>query len=681
MKKTLTFLAILICTISKAQVSSPQFINYQAILRDPAGVPIAVGTTVNLNVKIFNSSAASTPSYEEDHNSITVPSGNVINIQIGKGVGVAPNNTFSAVQWNLGQAEYLISLNGTPLGSRTPFASVPFALNVGGGGALPPGSANQTLYYDGNTNTWKATNNLANDGNRVGLGVGPNTRAKFHVMSSDPLDTTLIYATKFNANAADALYRGIISGQTTTSAASPFAPIIGADIRSINNGNGYAVGIGGSGSVTNGGTAIGVSATAKGTGSSTLIGLYASADTLGNPNAYAALFDKGNVLVNDAIVFPNASVPAGSIYKLDPLKRGYWGPPGTTTVSINQGGIVNVNPNGPGTNFTVSAQAPVFQSSGIGTIIPSSYPNYILSIPAPSFSFNSSTGIMNYAQGTLVTSVNLSPSLSVSSGTFLTVAGSGIGIPQLGFWVKPTNTVLCPGNLSDNVGIGLNNPGVKLEVAGNTKFSDPNTVNGFVSIIQNNNSTSGQGSGVLRLTNNFARSISNQALLVENFATKVGGSGTTKTGIDIESTGSWAPGTGQPNVGLLSNVGGADFNYAGIFTGGQVGINNPNPKTLLSVAGSIALKKVTTSGTYSMSVDDCIVEYTAGGTITLPPSGSCDEGHHIVIRNRSAVTVTLIVQGSDYMALVGGGATLSTTSLAGYAVLNFYKSGIGWIQM
>jgi hypothetical protein len=479
-------LALILCFFGVgafAQLSNiPDSINYQAVLRDAAGNVLPPGTSGTLNFKIFPDLLTSTPVYEENHTFTTSVVG-LVNLFIGGGVKVG-TNTFANVNWGSGSVCYQVSLNGNPIGPKQIFGAVPYAIyaKTSGGGSLPPGLQNQTLYYDASLSGWKATSNFANDGTRIGLGMAPHAKSKLRIFSNDPLDSSLVFATRGNAGPFDALYRGVITGATNTTAANPFAPIVGADINAYNNGNGYAIGIGGTATVLQSATAIGLSGIARGPSTSTLVGLYASVDTLNNPNAYAAIFDKGKVIIGDLIAFPNSTATPGSVYKIDALKRGYWAPSGTTTVSINQSGIVSVNPNGPGTNFTVSALAPSFQSTGLGTISLVSYPNYLFNLPTPSFSFNSGSGIMSYNQGSFITSVNLSPSLTIVNPNVLNVAGSSITIPQLSFWTRPTATATELGNVGDNVAIGGSNPTEKLLVQTNA--------NTDVSIVSNVTSSS-----------------------------------------------------------------------------------------------------------------------------------------------------------------------------------------------
>lgn len=150
-----------------------------------------------------------------------------------------------------------------------------------------------------------------------------------------------------------------------------------------------------------------------------------------------------------------------------------------------------------------------------------------------------------------------------------------------------------------NVGIGVV-PTSTFEVAGVTKISDNATSTGYVTTIQNMVG-SGISGGALTVVNSGTRSIGNDAMFIQNLATKSGGSNTTKTGLRIESSGSWAPGTSQVNQGLLVDVSGADINYSAIFSGGNVGIGTVTPTQLLQVNSSSASPSIglTAPGTLS----------------------------------------------------------------------------------
>lgn len=81
-----------------------------------------------------------------------------------------------------------------------------------------------------------------------------------------------------------------------------------------------------------------------------------------------------------------------------------------------------------------------------------------------------------------------------------------------------------------------------------------------------------------------------------------------KVGLNIQSTGAWN-GAGAVNTGLVVNATGATTNYAATFDGGNVGISNSTPETLLHVGSSLV-----TAGTAVAQFE------TATGICTLTPA-------------------------------------------------------------
>src|ERR1043165_8145549 len=124
MKTTfLISLCLLAFTVVIAQ--APQGMNYQAVVRNAQGIPVAANTPVALQFNIHNSSALGSVVYTETINS-TVNQFGLVNVEIGGGRNLA------IVDWDNGPKflQVLVSINGgtfTDMGT-TQLISVPYAL-------------------------------------------------------------------------------------------------------------------------------------------------------------------------------------------------------------------------------------------------------------------------------------------------------------------------------------------------------------------------------------------------------------------------------------------------------------------------------------------------------------------------------------------------------------------------
>lgn len=491
MKKIFLLFCLLSFTFSKSQTGNfPDFINYQAVLRDANGVVLPSGSTGTLNFKLYDSLTASNASFDEIHSYTTNIAG-LVTLQIGKGTQQSTNG-ISGVSWFRGKVAYEIYLNGspTPVYPRQAFATVPYAVYaLSSGNGLPTGTADQTLYWNGSK--WTPTSNLNNNGTNVGIGLSPGTFGnKLHVSSFNGSDSSTVYAFKGSANGRNAAFRGMANGTTSLNTVSPnSSAIYGADFFSVNNGTGNAIGVSGIGA--SGGTGVGVAGIATGGNTATLVGVYGSAErSTYSPFNFAALFNKGKVSIGDTLIFPNETATSGAVLTINAQRKAVWtNLSSSSPISISQGGIVNVSPAVPSTNFTISALAPIFGSTGIGTIVAGAYPNYALSIPSPSFTsiglanvsgaypnytvgvatptmfFNPINGIFNFNQGIFSTSINITPSLSLNNTT-LNVGSNSINLPGLNLWARPSATAIALANINDFVGIGINTPAQKLDVLG-----------------------------------------------------------------------------------------------------------------------------------------------------------------------------------------------------------------------
>ena len=124
-KYLFTALAVLITLGLTAQV--PQFINYQAVVRNAAGVAVASGTPVKLQFVIHDGSATGTPIYTETSNTVNANQFGLVNTAIGI------NSSLSFVTWgtNTKWLQVLVDVNNTgtftDMGTQQ-LLSVPYAL-------------------------------------------------------------------------------------------------------------------------------------------------------------------------------------------------------------------------------------------------------------------------------------------------------------------------------------------------------------------------------------------------------------------------------------------------------------------------------------------------------------------------------------------------------------------------
>ena len=157
MKKQLLLLAAVILLALTGSAQAPQQFNYQAVVRDASGNPVANNTTVNLRFTIHDLSASGTTVYTETDNTFANQFG-LVNVQIGS------NGNLSTVNWGTG-AKYLqveVEVGNastfTSLGA-TQLISVPYALFAGNSNAAtgPTGATGN----DGTNGTPGVTNGAA----------------------------------------------------------------------------------------------------------------------------------------------------------------------------------------------------------------------------------------------------------------------------------------------------------------------------------------------------------------------------------------------------------------------------------------------------------------------------------------------------------------------------------------
>lgn len=141
MKKLLFSVVVTLLSIySFAQ--APQKINYQAVIRNSTGDPVA-NQNVSLKLSVTDGDGG-TVQYAETHTGITTNAFGLVNLKIGTGTPVS--GTFSAISWQTGnkylkiEADIAGGTNYSTL-SSTELVSVPYALYSGSSNSSNTGGA------------------------------------------------------------------------------------------------------------------------------------------------------------------------------------------------------------------------------------------------------------------------------------------------------------------------------------------------------------------------------------------------------------------------------------------------------------------------------------------------------------------------------------------------------------
>lgn len=169
-KQLLTALAVFITLGLTAQV--PQYINYQAVVRNAAGTPVAGGTAVKFRFTILDGSSTGTPVYTEVSNSLTSNPSGLVNTAIGI------NSSLGSVTWGTGSKWLKVEADVNNTGSYTDMGtqqlvSVPFALYAANSPAGAPGATGPTGPAGANgANGSNGTNGVAGPAGTTGA-TGP----------------------------------------------------------------------------------------------------------------------------------------------------------------------------------------------------------------------------------------------------------------------------------------------------------------------------------------------------------------------------------------------------------------------------------------------------------------------------------------------------------------------------
>lgn len=290
----------------------------------------------------------------------------------------------------------------------------------------------------------------------------------------------------------------------------------------------------------------------------------------------------------DSLIVNTGAGTIGNVLTDDGTGNGTWQPPVASTSPWTDGGT-NIYP----TTLT--------DNVGIGTISPGSE----LEI------FGNAPELHLYSSQTTSAAAAYLRFGDDSGGGFtqrgwVGLPGSGdyleIGSPQAIFFNTNFGYRMAITSVG-NVGIGTTGPTAKLEVS--------DAISTGTSMLITNN-VGGISGSVATFENLGTRSIGNSGVIINNLVTKAGGSNSTKVGLEVNATGSWAPATvNQPTVGVKVTASGSDNNYALQLVDGSQGAG----KVLTSDASGFASWQAASSGgawtsdgtqTYLNSVNDYV---------------------------------------------------------------------------
>lgn len=467
MKKSLFVFLSILAIIVKAQV--PQTINYQGVARDASGNPIS-NQTVGLQFKITTSTDPNF--YNETQNGVSTNSLGLFSTKIGS-INPLPLSGWENLPSIL---QVSININNTgfvSLGTQT-LASVPYAFYaLSSGNSLPLGTRDgQTLRWDSTAQVWKKSNNLTNDDIRIGVGLFPGEiKSKMHVTTFNANDSSAFTAIHFNTTDKQAAIKAFAIGSTNSNSVNPYnTAIFGSQNVSSNGGAGFALGSFNYGSSN--GTGVGVAGfgNTKTTGG-TAIGVYGTTDpnTLGT-NRFAAVFDKGAVLVNDSLMLGLATNPGatGDVLTRTPNGRAIWQTPAAAGFSpfTTSANFIHLQPSVANNKVVIGNTTPALFGYGSK-----------LTVYNPVGSNDTALSVYQNTSAFAIYSANKNPSVTSYAGYFdggLVSKGKNSLPTSFAFLVKDNSSAdLLAVRNDGHIGVGTISPfeNVQIQSAASTSLS------------------------------------------------------------------------------------------------------------------------------------------------------------------------------------------------------------------
>lgn len=595
MRYYLLLLFVFVSFFVKSQ--APQSINYQAIARDAGGN--LVTTAIGIKFQIFQGSVGGTLIYEET-NTATPSSAGVFNVGIGLGAPVI--GTFSSIAW--GSGPYFLQVSIDPAGGTSyssvgsaQLVSVPYALF-----AEKAGNASSYTAGNGITISSGSITNAAPDQtvtlNAAGITTVSGTYPNYTVGVASP-------SLSFNNGTKElTITQGGTSSTTTlTGSGSNTISMVGTGIANVSPsgaGSNFTVNvqspvITGQGATLVMGTWPNFTISSTSTSYSAGAGISIASGSIINtaPNQTVSITGAGSTTVTGT--YPNFTI-AAPLPTVTPAPN-FIGQGTATITTVANNYTVNVAPVGmnftPATGILTYSPAPGINSINISPNI--SFTNNILTVGSNTTTI-AGTGLWSRPTATATSLANTSDyvgigttspqqkldligylrigagNLSSDEGWLIATPSPGIALLKAGgrattemrveqpnaapmaFYTSGIDRMRISTGGSVGIGTGTNTPNGKLEII------DASSNGSSLLVTSNNTSAIDAGAAIFNSTG--LRSIGNSAVIVNNLVTKAGGSGSTKIGLQVNSTGSWAPTTGQPNIGIKVSASGADNNYA-----------------------------------------------------------------------------------------------------------------------
>lgn len=425
----ITLICFLYANVVLSQ-QAPQYINYQAVVRNPSSGQTYT-QAVNIEFRIYDSLNANAIKFQEQHNAVIPNAFGIVNLKIGKGTLIS--GSFKNINWSLGKAAFEMDVNGQTIGGRQEFASVPYALNIGGS-SIPPGTRNgQTLRWDStaSVSAWKPDFTLNNNGQRIGIGTPAMVANNKLNVQADFNDASAINAFKNNATKWQAAVRGTASGSTSSGSPDTLYPVIGGHFFGLNDLSGDAVGVFAHGHTTNLGKSYGLVGVGTGSNAASAFAIGVYGTVKGNYKfGYSGVFDNGNVIIRDTLQYDmrgggnNSNGNPGDVLTRITGGKAIWQNPSSLAVGP---WVRNTSAAGSVTLANQSDLVMIGSSTGqakLNVLGALSHTNNVVQVTnTNSTSTNTGIFVENHSGGTAIKAINQNPSAG-NAGKFEIILSS-----------------------------------------------------------------------------------------------------------------------------------------------------------------------------------------------------------------------------------------------------------------